>query len=70
MTLTNIMELLPDAWNCVMMLGAFFLVPFNPTYVLIRPTKIGNISYSTRRVPTTLMHEGYGIRSMPTTLNS
>ena len=34
------MELLPCSWNCGMVLGAFFIVPFNPTYMLIRPTKM------------------------------
>ena len=28
------------AWNCGVVRGAFFTVPFNPTYVLIRPTEM------------------------------
>ena len=33
------MELLSCSWDCGMVLGVFFTVSFNPTYVLIRPTE-------------------------------
>ena len=34
------MELLSCPWNCGAVLGAFFIVSFNPIYVLIRPTEM------------------------------